>query len=276
VIRILVVEGDADNRNQLLECIAKDGEVSLVAECRDMAEAAEKAELLRPDVIYASTETPRFNGIAELFARLAGRRPYLVVMSPSGQYAAESFMFNVVDYLLTPVCHERFRASLLKLRRIMQADQQLERRMDLGNIVSCLREYVTQAQEDERVSIKFGGRFRFISMKGIRYASADRDYADIHMATGEVLHSTNRLAEIAGKLPAERFLRIRRSIVVNIDYVREVRAHKENYELLMDNGIVFRPGTTYKVKVRAALVKRKNQNGGLTPPRNHLDLLAKG
>ncbi len=75
------------------------------------------------------------------------------------------------------------------------------------------------------------------------------------MATGEVLRSTNRISEIAKKLPASRFLRIRRSTIVNMERVREARARKDNYEIVMDNDVIFRPGTTYKFKVRAALMK---------------------
>ena len=80
-------------------------------------------------------------------------------------------------------------------------------------------------------------------------------FRSIHMVTGEVLHSTSRISEMGIKLSPDRFLRIRRSTIVNIEHVREARAHKENYEIVMDNDVTFRPGTTYKAKVRAALVK---------------------
>ncbi len=73
------------------------------------------------------------------------------------------------------------------------------------------------------------------------------------MTTGEVLHSTSRISEMSSKLPGDRFLRIRRSTIVNIEHVREVRAYKDKHEVVMDDDIAFRPGSTYKSKIRAAL-----------------------
>ena len=105
------------------------------------------------------------------------------------------------------------------------------------------------------MSVNFGGRFRFLNMSYIRYLLADADYTDVHMTTGEVLHSTSRISEMGSKLPDDRFLRIRRSTIVNIECVREVRAYKDKHEVVMDDGMTFKPGSTYKSKIKAALVK---------------------
>lgn len=245
---------------------------------QDVAETRKRGNLLRPDVVFVDTEVAGFSGFESLLAAFGVKPPHLVVMSPTGRYAVEAFSVNAVDYLLLPLDVQRLRASLLRLRNIIEADQRLERKVDMQTLVSYIRDHATQVQkphEDERVAISFGGRYRFVTMKGIRHVTADRDYVDIHMVTGEVLHSTNRLSELAGKLPRERFLRIRRSIIVNISHVREARAYKDNYEIVMDDGTRFRPGSTYKVGVRAALVKRMSPERSRHPAPDALGLLAK-
>ncbi len=274
MIRILVVQDEAENHASLLRSIAQESGAEVVAVCEGVEIAREQVELLRPDAVFVSTEIPRFTGLEDLFAGIGGKRPHLIVMSRSSLYAVEAFSVNTIDYLLTPISLQRLKISLLRLRRVMEADQRLERRMDLETLVDYLRGHVAQArpQEEERVPINFGGRFRFVKAKGIRYVTADRDYVDIHMITGEVLHSTNRLSELVGKLSADRFLRIRRSVIVNTEYVREARAHKENYEIVMDDGTSFRPGTTYKTTVRAALVKSMGVNGNHPASTNPLGL----
>ena len=258
MIRALLVYPDDPDRHEVLDSLARENGITLMADCVYLDDAMEKIESLRPDVVFAGTEAPDLAALSALSSRGLPKRPYVVVVSGSGRYAMEAFALDAIDYLLTPIDRERLKLTVHKLRRSIEADQRLDKRLDLDTLVQYLREYVGKPQserQDERVSINFGGRFRFLSVKNIRYIEADRDYVDIHMLTGEVLHSTSRISEMCAKLPTDRFLRIRRSTIVNVEHVREARAHKENYEIVMDNDAVFRPGTTYKSKVRAALVK---------------------
>lgn len=232
--------------------------VSVVADCGYGEDALAKIESTRPDAVFAIAGTQGISGLAALAMHGYPKRPYLVVVSDCDRYAIDAFAINAIDYLLTPFDHARLKVTVARLQRNIEMDQQTERRLDMDTLVQRLREYAGKAPaegQDDRVSINFGGRFRFLYMKSIRYIEADADHVDIHMVTGEVLHATSRISEISGKLPADRFLRIRRSTIVNIARVREVRARKDNYEIVMDNDAIFRPGTTYKFKVRAALMK---------------------
>ncbi|MFI4920089.1 MAG: LytR/AlgR family response regulator transcription factor [Gammaproteobacteria bacterium] len=267
MIRALLLYPDNACRGEVVDSLAQEPGLAIVADCVYVDDAIEKIESLRPDVVFVGMEAAP-GGLTALDWPGFAKHPYVVVISDSERHAMEAFTINAVDYLLTPLDRARLKATLHRLHRSIEADQRLDRRLDLDTLVEYLREYVGKPQpkqQDERVSINFGGRFRFLSVKNIRYIEADRDYVDIHMLTGEVLHSTSRISEMFSKLPADRFLRIRRSTIVNIEHVREARAHKENYEIVMDNDVAFRPGTTYKSKVRAALVKGVGGKQGSRP-----------
>lgn len=258
MIRALVVYPDNADRNGVLNSLAREPSLNVVAHCVYGDDAMEKIESLRPDVVFAGTGVQGLDGLGALTWSGFSKRPYVVVISDCEQYAVEAFAINAVDYLITPIDQARLKEAVGRLRRSIEANQRLDKRLDMDTLVNCLREYVGKPQaerEDDRVSINFGGRFRFLYMKSIRYIEADAEYVDIHMVTGEVLRSTNRISEIVNKLPGNRFLRIRRSTIVNMEHVREARARKDNYEIVMDNDVVFRPGTTYKFKIRAALMK---------------------
>lgn len=259
MIRALVVYPDTPCHGELLRSLAQEPRVTVVADCVCVDDALAKIDSLRPDVVFAGVEAYP-GGLSALHWPASAKHPYVVVLSESGRHALEAFAINAVDYLLMPLEPERLKNAIYRLHRNLEADQLLDRRLDLDTLVHYLKGYVGKApperpQQDDRVAINFGGRFRFLSMRSIRYIQADADYVDIHMVTGEVLHSTSRISEMSTKLPADRFLRIRRSTIVNVEHVREARAHKENYEIVMDDDATFRPGTTYKSKVRAALVK---------------------
>ena len=256
MIRALVIYPDNKARDQFLNALAQEN-ISLVADCVYGDDAMQKIQSLRPDVVFASTEAPGLTSLSALTWSGFVKRPYLVVISDCERYAVEAFALNAVDYLLTPVTEARLELTMHKLRQKIERDQCIDRRLDLDVLVRYLQECVVKAQpkrQDERVSVNFGGRFRFLNMDYIRYLLADADYTDIHMTTGEVLHSSSRISEMGTKLPADRFLRIRRSTIVNIECVREVRAYKDKHEVVMDDGVTFKPGSTYKSKIRAALV----------------------
>ena len=266
MIRALLVYPDNANRSGVLNSLAREPGLALVADCVYGDDAMEKIQSLRPDVVFAGTDVPGLEGLGALTWPGFSKRPHVVVISDCERYAVEAFAINAVDYLITPIDQARLKETIGRLRRSIEADQRLDKRLDLDTLVNCLQEYTGKTpadREDERVSINFGGRFRFLYMKSIRYIEADAEYVDIHMVTGEVLRSTNRISEIVKKLPSNRFLRIRRSTVVNMERVREARARKDNYEIVMDNDVIFRPGTTYKFKVRAALMKGVPSVNGL-------------
>ena len=270
MIRALVVHAENENRRQVLECMAQQAGVTLVADCVYGDDAMEKIGSLRPDVVFAGTEVPGLSNLMALTWPGFTKRPYVVVISDCERYAVEAFAINAIDYLLTPITRERLKLTVDKLRQEIERDQRIDRRLDLDTLVRYLQECVGKAQpkrQDERVSVGFGGRFRFVNMDYIRYLLADAEYTDIHMTTGEVLHSTSRISEMSSKLPADRFLRIRRSTIVNIEYVREVRAYKDKHEVVMDDGITFRPGSTYKSKIRSALA-----NGAVHEHKNRASL----
>lgn len=258
VIRALVVYSNIENRLQLLNYLAQESDLNVVGDCVYGDGALDKIEMLRPDVVFVGAGPPGLPSLAALTSVSFTKRPYIVVISDSERYAMEAFAIDAIDYLLVPIAHARLKETMYRLQRNIEMDQHVERRVDMDTLVKRLREYTgkeSSEHAEDKVSINFGGRFRFLCMKGIRYVEAAADYSDIHMVTGEVLRSTSRISEIANKLPTKRFLRVRRSTIVNIQYVLEARARKDNYEIVMDNGVTFRPGTTYKFKIRAQLMK---------------------
>ncbi len=259
MIRALVIYPDNETREQFLNALTQEKDITVVADCVYADDAMQKIQSLRPDVVFASTEAPGLTSLTALIWSGFAKRPYLVVISDCERYAVEAFTINAIDYLLAPITQARLAVMIHKLRQRIEQDQRIDRRLDLDTLVRYLQECVEKAQpkrqDTKRVSVNFGGRFRFLNMGYIRYLLADADYTDIHMTTGEVFRSTSRISEMSSKLPSDRFLRIRRSTIVNIECVREVRAYKDKHEVVMDDGMTFKPGSTYKSKIRAALVK---------------------
>lgn len=257
MIRALVVDGDPAARAWVLEHLALEVDFEVVGECMDGDEAIEKVSVLRPDVLITEVDIRQLSCFDILRSPNVTKRPYMIITTTSDRHAMQAFELNVTDYLLKPVDQRRFKAALVKLRSAMDRDAHLERRVDLDQLVSYLKgnpQKSTVNRSADRVPVKFGRRYRFINIAAIRHIQAEGDYVNIHMVTGEIMHSGDRISEIERKLPLDRFLRVHRSVIINVEHVREVRADKSDYEIVMNSGQSFKPGTTYKTKVKKALI----------------------
>ena len=257
MIRVLIVDDESEMRGWLAAHLAQENDIEVVGECTDGDDALDKIEILRPDAVFIEIELPRRSGLEVIHAPSTTKRPYMVVTTRTERYAVQAFEANVTDYLLKPLDLRRLRTAIMKLRSNMDRDTQLDGRIDLDMLMNYLKG--PQQKElvrtpTDRVPVKFGRRYRFINLGAMRHIEAQGDYVDIHMVTGEVLHSGDRISEIERKLPAERFLRMHRSIIVNVEHVREVKVDKNDYEVILDNNQRFKSGPTYKSRVRKALI----------------------
>lgn len=261
MIRALLVDSDPTAVSLVTTYLVEEADVEVIGHCADGNDALEKIELLRPDVLFIEMDLPGTAGLRVISSPGITKRPYAIVTAKSDSYAVKAFEVNVTDYLLKPLERQRFRAAMVKLRANIDRDTQLGGRIDLDMLMHYLhgapRKPAPQLAAD-RVPVKFGRRYRFISLAAMRHIEAQGDYVNIHMTTGEVLHSGDRISEIERKLPVGRFLRVHRSIIINIEHVREVRADKNDFEIVLDNNQSFKSGTTYKTRVKKALIFGRN------------------
>lgn len=176
MIRALVIYANSENRRQVLKPLMQESGLTVVADCVYGDDALDKIEILRPDVVFAGAGAPGLPNLSALISLRFTKPPYIVVISDSERYAMEAFAISAVDYLLAPFDHARLRLTMDRLRRNIGIDQRVERRLDMDTLVQHLREHsgiVPNERHDERISINFGGRFRFLYMKNIRYVEAE-------------------------------------------------------------------------------------------------------
>ena len=257
MLRTLVANGDPLVRETLCRWLAQEPGIEVIGACNDGREAVERLLLIRPDALFIDVDMPGLPGLDVLRSPLVAHRPLTVITAPDGRDAIPAFELQVVDYLLRPLQHERFRAAVLRLREQAELESRSQHRMDMQALLRQLRASPQRLEADrtrDRVPIRFGTRYRFLNMSAIRYILAQRDYVDIHMQTDEVLHASDRISETERKLPAGRFIRIHRSVIINTQHVREVRSSHRNYEIIMNDNRSFSAGTTYRTKVRRSLL----------------------
>ena len=258
MIRVLIVDDEQHARAGIRSLLESETDVEVVGECGEGRTALESLQVLQPDAMFLDIQMPGSTGIDVMKSALLPKRPYTVFTTAHHDYALQAFELAAVDYLLKPFDAARFRAALLKIRTHLDLDRRANGRMDMAEFMKHLPKGpaasgAASLSPSDRVPIKIGRRLRFLSAAHMRYITADGNYVNIHMTTGEVIHTSERISAMEEKLRAHQFLRIHRSVIVNIDQVREAHSMGSYYDFTMSDGANLTSGLTYKKNIHSLL-----------------------
>ena len=180
------------------------------ASCGHPLEALEIINRFNPDIIFLDIEMPDISGIELLRKKItASALPVFITSHP--EFALESYELDAFDYLMKPVSSERFARCALRLRDFYQ--------------MRVKAFAFDTEQESEFIIVKQGYDKFKIPVRDIVYLEAMRDYTRITTATKQYLVLTT-LNGILNKLPADIFVRIHRSYVVNRKKVDAIQKNK--------------------------------------------------
>jgi two-component system LytT family response regulator len=250
MIRTLIVEDEPHARDKLRELLQGEPDLQLVGECGDGLQALRAIGALQPDLVFLDIQMPGLNGI-ELVESL-GRTgaPRIVVTTAYSDHAVWAFEIEAVDYLLKPYDKPRFRLALQRVRSALgrcAADDTKPEPQPAPTPSGAVE------RRGDMLKMKVGSRIKFISMGKIRYIQADGDYIRVNTVDEEFL-VRERIKDVVSQLDADSFLRVHRSVLLNIDYIREMKPWQHgDYEFTMRDGAVFHSSASYRAHVRAVL-----------------------
>ena len=232
-IRTLIVDDEPLGRQRLRGLLDADPDVEVVGECADGAEALAALRSEPCDLVFLDVEMPGLSGL-DVARRLGPQRlPAIVFVTAHRDYALPAFEVRAVDFLLKPFDRARFQQTM------GWAKEQLARTGEAQPAGKPL----------ERVTIKSGGRIYFVKAEDIDWVEAAGNYLRLHSG-GQTHLLRETLSNLAARLDPERFWRIHRSTLVNVDRVQELQPLFHG-----DYAVILRDGTqlTLSRSYRASL-----------------------
>ncbi len=212
-IRVILVDDEELARRRLRKLLGKYDEVKIVDEARNGEEAIEKIETIRPDVIFLDIQMPGLDGF-DVVRRLTVK-PFIVFATAYDEYALKAFEENSVDYLLKPIEQKRLDAAMEKLRRLFDASK-----LKLSENVERLLSHLSYSSL-ARLQVKVGDKILLVDIDDVVYFEAKEKYTFLHTMDHEHIIDFT-LAELEAKLDTASFIRIHRSIIINVNYIREL------------------------------------------------------
>ena len=240
--QVLIVDDEPLARERLRQLVEAESGLELAGECANGREAVAAVRNARPDLLFLDVQMPELDGFGVLEELGGERLPAVIFVTAHDRFALRAFEVHAVDYLLKPFDKERFQTALRRaLDRLKRDDGTLARQ--LSALVADLR---PPAKSPERLAVKTAGRVLMLKLDEIDWIESADNYVSLHVGNQEHLHRET-MSALEGRLPAEKFLRISRSTIVNVDRIKELQPlfHGE-YVVILRNGTRLTLSRTYR------------------------------
>ena len=216
-IHALVVDDESLARRNLIVLLRDDPEIASVVECGSGPEAIEQIRKSRPDLVFLDVQMPECGGFDVLELLGSEVPPTIIFVTAYDEYALRAFEAGALDYLLKPFDDARFRRALSRAKDKLA--------------------HYAQSRPAKRLVVKSRGQVLFLDAADIDWIEAAGYYACLHVGTDtHILRRT--LSELEKDLGEEKFTRIHRSIIVNLERIRALELQSGGeYEVVLKSKV---------------------------------------
>lgn len=188
--------------------------IEITAKASSGFEAVEKINVLKPNLIFLDIQMPELTGFEVL--EQIDESPFIIFSTAYDEYALKAFETNSIDYLLKPIEPRRLKTALEKLRRLTQED--------IGQYKEQLQKLLAgfKAPSKKRIKVKIGSHIRLINIDDIYYFRAEDKYVAVHTFDESFLLNQS-LNQLQADLPPDDFVRVHRSAIINLNYLKEIK-----------------------------------------------------
>lgn len=253
---VLVVEDEDRQRSRLVRLLEALPDFEVVGECANGLEAIDAILQLTPQLVLLDVQMPERNGlevIEAIYERMdPARLPVIIFVTAYDRYALKAFELHAFDFLLKPFDDERLEEALQRARaRTMQGQMH-----DLARQLLALVEHFGLAAGEvpsaspepplERVAVRTSDRLTIIKTAEIDWIEGAGVYVQLHVGRKKyALRET--LSNLEERLDGNRFVRIHRSTIVNVDRVRELVSHFHGeYLVVLEDGTQLKMTRSYR------------------------------
>jgi len=258
--RAVIVDDEPAARRGVRLMLDRDPEIEIVGEAATGSEATALIDRARPDVAFLDVQMPGGDGFEALSRIDPAHAPAVVFVTAYDEHALRAFEINAVDYLLKPYDDLRFGAALQRVKAVARRRREESAPGQLADFINHLRLDAARAATERtaanaggRILVKSSGEIFFLKAEEIDWIEAEGDYMKFHVAgRGHLMRET--MARLESRLDGNRFIRIHRSTIVNIDRVKKLSpSFAGEYAVVLADGTKLKLSRGYHERVAALL-----------------------
>lgn len=252
-LRALIADDEPLAREGLRELLAKDPEITSIWEARDGRETVAAIRGKDPDLVFLDVQMPEVDGFEVVRQIGAEHMPAVVFVTAHDRYAIQAFEISALDYLLKPVIEERFVKALARAKSRIRSALSLDAN---PQIVALLESLATSRRYLRRLAVRSAGKTVLVNVEEVDWIGGAENYVELHAGrANHLLHV--RMSALEAALDPTSFLRVHRSIIVNLARIRQLQpAAHGDYVITLRDGTQLKSGRTYAERLQELLSNR--------------------
>ncbi|MGQ8364424.1 LytR/AlgR family response regulator transcription factor [Glaciecola sp. 1036] len=265
MLRAIIVDDEPLALGVLRSKLSKTHQVEIIAQCKNGREAVEAALTHAPDVMFLDIQMPGLDGLGVVKRLQDDALPLIVFTTAFEQYAIDAFDLHAVDYILKPIDQERIDRAVIRVKERLAMQPAISNKSGIIGAIGEIRKYngredkeastlwSDEDAEQKKILIKERDEIVLLEQDDIAWMDAAGDYVCVH-AKGETYIKRSTLKELLSQLDTEKFKRVHRSTIVNLNYVEKVLPHtKGEFFLVLQQDQKLKVSRNYRDAIKQFL-----------------------
>ena len=238
-IRTLIVDDERLARQRLRLLARDEPDLDITGECASGPDALAAIQRDAPGLVFLDVQMPEMDGF-EMLAQLPhARLPLVIFTTAYDQHAVRAFEAHALDYLLKPIRPERFQAAVARARAHLQSQEASATARGLLDLLAARQDACPAPRSGQflsRLAIKTDDKVVLVKTSDVDSIESAGNYVAVNVGKdSHILRET--LNSLETQLAPDKFLRISRSAIVNLDRVKELQPmFKGNHVVVLHNG----------------------------------------
>ena len=234
--KVIIVDDESAGRKLIKEYLADYTDYFIVGEANNGVDAVKIINEFKPDLVFLDIQMPGLDGFEVI--NYLEEIPQIIFSTAYDKYALKAFEIHAVDYLLKPYTQERFKIAINRI------DLNFEKLKPFAENL-----LINKPNFPERILVQTSKKLITIAVKDIIRIEAFGDYSKLFTKESSYL-SNFGISVLETKFDPETFVRVHRSSIININFVKEVTKNLTGFDVLMSNGDAVRISRGYLDVVR--------------------------
>jgi two-component system, LytTR family, response regulator len=249
MIRTLIVDDEPLPRERIRTLLAERGNIEVIGEAQDGREAVEMIRREQPALVFLDIQMPELDGFGVLAALAADRLPAVIFVTAYDEHAIRAFEVNAIDYLLKPINPKRFAAAVSRaVERLELAGPKPD-----ATFAAFVEQLRAERGYLRRFVVRAGSRLSFVPARDVDWIDTANNYLRLHVS-GQHYLVRETMKSVEGQLDPAVFVRVHRSVIINIDRVEAVEPYFHgDYVVLMKDGARITTSRSYSERLRSLL-----------------------
>ncbi|MCL6266337.1 LytR/AlgR family response regulator transcription factor [Flagellimonas myxillae] len=214
-LKCIIVDDEPRAIEVMKEYVEQISTLSLVNTFRNPLKAFDFIKQHEVDLVFLDINMPHLSGIQ--FIKSLSNKPFVVLTTAYSEYAVESYQLDVVDYLLKPIEFERF---IICMNKVYDKIKQRN-----ASYSSSGSDNESKPIPKEYIFVKNGTKIDRIDFNDILYIEGSGNYVSYQLK-GRKIMSLGKMSEVIKLLPQDRFARIHKSHIVQINQINVIENNR--------------------------------------------------